>query len=310
MLKFINISFLFVIVFLLLNNPLSAQNVSRRYNDIYVFYYEPNDSQLVLKTIDKINDKLLGIEKFFEGRSRFDIHIFLTKSEKEFQSYSQTGFPEWAQAIAFVKKNTIIIRTKNADEINRMPQVLLHELVHIYLGVISPDENIPTWLHEGISQYLSYESLSMDEQIYISNALYSGNITSLTNLDSMFNYTRNQAQLGYALSRSAVDYFLKKYDLQTLFKAIKKVNSTRSINRAFLETTGRDFIDFETSWFSYIDKEYKWMFVLNADNLIWLTLVVLFLLAFLRIKFKNKKTIKSWENDFWSDSHSLERDKP
>ena len=75
------------------------------------------------------------------------------------------GLPAWpfvtggallllGSILAFVKKKTIIIRAKNADEINRVPQVLLHELVHIYLGIISPEESIPTWLHEGVSQLL------------------------------------------------------------------------------------------------------------------------------------------------------------
>lgn len=285
----------------LLSKTLPDRNVTSRYYDSYIFYHLQEDSSLVQKTIDKISSKLFGVENFFEGRSKSEVHIFITKSEEEFQSHSQNGFPEWAQAIAFVNKQTIIIRINNADEINRLPRVLLHELVHIYLGLISPEERIPTWLHEGVSQWLSYDNLTMDEKIYISNALYSGKIASLSSLDSMFNYNKHQANLGYALSRSAVDYFLKNYDQQTLFRTIKKVNSTRFINKAFLEVTGRDFVDFETGWFSYIDDQYKWLFILNMENLIWLTLVVLFLVAFIRIKLKNQKTIKKWENDPFLD---------
>ncbi len=297
MLKLIICLILLGFLFPCLSGTLLAENKRSRFLDNYIFYHAPEDSQLVQNTIKKITPKIVNIENFFEGRSLSEIHIFLTKSEEEFQSYSKNGFPEWSQAIAFVEKRTIIIRAKNGDEINRLPQVLLHELVHIYIGIISPEKYIPTWLHEGVAQLLSYESLTINEQIYISNALYSGKLTNLSNLDSMFNFTTQQALLGYALSRSAVDYFLKKYDMQALFRTLKKVNSTRSINRAFVEVTGRDFVDFETGWFAYVDKEYKWLFILNIDYLIWFILIVLFLIAVMRIKYKNRKIIRNWEEE-------------
>ena len=182
-----------------------------------------------------------------------------------------------------------------------MPQVLLHELVHIYFGIISPQRRIPSWLHEGIAQYLSHESLTMDEQVFIANALFSEKIIPLMELDSLFSFQRNQARLGYALARSAVDFFVQQYGVDKLYDLVSQFTGSRSVNKNFLSVTGRDFIDFEIRWYNYIDKEYSWVLILNSENIIWSALILLFIIAFLRIKLKNRKILSSWKEDIDED---------
>jgi len=273
-----------------------SQNAMTTHRDAYSFYYPTSDSILVEKLIEKIDPGIIEIENFFGAKSGIAIQIYLTRSQSDFQLYSLDGFPEWAQAIAFVDKRMIVLRAENGDETLRLPQVLLHELVHIYLGILSPQKRVPTWLHEGVAQYLSHESLTMDEQVFIANALYSDRISYLTDLDSMFNFSPLKARLGYALARSSVDYFIQEYSMDTLLRALKKLNN-HSVSESFLQTTGRDFVDFETGWFAYIDEKYSWMFLINAENFVWALLILLFFVALIRLKFKNQKTKDSWEND-------------
>lgn len=288
---------IFLLFFLVLTGgQLHAQNAMSTHNEIYVFHYDLSDSILIKNLIDKIDPGIKDLEKFFGQKSWIDIQIYLAKSEEEFQLYSINGFPEWAQAIAFVNKRMIIIRAESADEIQRLPQVLLHELVHIYLGFILPDKRIPTWLHEGLAQRLSHESLTMDEQVFIANALYSNRISYLADLDSMFAFSPLKARLGYALARSAVDYFVREYSLEVLMNTLQALND-EPLDRAFLKTTGKDFVDFETGWFSYIDEKYSWMFLLNAENIVWAILILLFFAALIKLRYKNRKTIDSWESD-------------
>lgn len=283
-----------VLFFVLWNSNCIAKNEQYIHDQVYSFLYHESDSVLVKKLVEKTKNPVKEIERFFDLIPRSIISIYLTRSEAEFQSYSQEGFPEWAQAIAFTGQRTIIIRVANGDELRRLPQVLLHELVHIFLGIKFPNLHIPAWLHEGLAQRLSQESLTMDEQVLIANALYGNKLTNLMSLDSLFSFSTVKARIGYALARSAVDYFLKNYSSQDLLGIINLLSENQSIDRAFRTVTGRDFVDFEIGWFAYIDDEYQWMFLLNASNIVWLILVLLFLLAFIRIKFKNKKTIRSW----------------
>ncbi len=278
-------------------NPTQTDKVTFDYRDVYKIYYQHSDSLLVQNLLNKTENQIQEIEFFFGFRPKSMIHIYLTTSESEFQSYSSDGFPEWAQAIAFVKKKIIIIRVANADEINRLPQVFLHELVHIYLGIQYSNTNVPTWLHEGIAQWLSNENLTVDEQVVIANALYSNKLTNLSSLDSMFVFSSNQARLGYALSRSALDYFTREYDDKALLEILNLLAENRSLDSAFKTATGRDFVDFEIGWFAFIDDQYKWMVLLNVPDLVWIFLVVLFFAAIVRMRFKNKKTIQSWTED-------------
>jgi hypothetical protein len=134
----------------------------------------------------------------------------------------------------------------------------------------------------------------MDEQVLIANALYSDNLTDLAAMDSLFSFSPVKARIGYALSRSAVDYFLNLYNPGDMLKIIQLLSENKSADQAFKRVTGKDFIDFEIGWFAYIDEQYRWMILLNASNLVWLLLVILFVAAFIRIKLKNRKTIRSW----------------
>ena len=115
-------------------------------------------------------------------------------------------------------------------------------------------------------------------------------------LDSLFAFNPLQARLAYALARSSVDYFVQQYGLNSLLQTLKALN-TQNVNQAFLQTTGNDFIDFERAWFGYIDEKYSWMFIINAENIVWAVLILLFFTALIRIRLKNRKTRNSWEDD-------------
>lgn len=273
-----------------------AKNTTTTHREIYVFHYATSDSILVQRLFEKIDPGINGLEQFFGAKSNIPIQIFITKSQSEFNLHTGQGIPEWAQAIAISQKRMIIIRAANGDEILELPRVLLHELVHIYLGILSPQKRIPTWLHEGVAQYLSHDGLTMDEQILIASALYSDRVGYLTDLDSMLSFSPVKAKLGYALARSAVDYFVQQYGVETLFQTLKELHN-HSVNDAFVETTGKDLVDFEAGWFAYIDERYSWMFLLNAENYVWALFVVLFFAALIRLKFKNRKTLNKWEED-------------
>jgi Peptidase MA superfamily len=296
LLKFLKIFIFPLLIFILLGGHAIGQNSIKRHREIYTFHYRTSDSLLIKKVIEKIDPGIINIENFFGKRSAIEIQIYLTRSISDFQLYVSEGIPEWAQAVAFVNKRMIILRAANADEILRLPQVLLHELVHIYLGIMSPQKRLPTWLHEGIAQYLSHESLTMDEQVFIANALYGDRMSYLTDLDSMFAFSPMKARLGYALARSAVDYFVQEYGLDALMKTLKAFNK-QTVNQAFISTTGKDFVDFEAGWFNYIDEKYSWFFLLNAENIVWAILILLFFAALIRLKFKNRDTRNSWEDD-------------
>lgn len=294
--KFLNIVIFTCLFCFLFKIQAVAQNSITVYHDIYVFHYDAADSVLIKKLIKKIDPEITKLENFFGEKSKIDIHIYLTKSQSEFLLYARNGIPEWAQAVTISDKRLIIIRAQTAEEIQRLPQVLLHELVHVYIGIISPRKRIPTWLHEGIAQYLSNENLTINEEILIANALYSNRISYLEDLDSMLTFSPLKARLGYALARSAIDYFVRQYNLKILLHTIKALNNN-NLNEAFKQNTGRDFVDFETGWFAYIDEKYSWMFLLNAENIVWILFVLLFFAALIKIKISNRKTINSWDND-------------
>ena len=291
--KIIKFAIFIILVFWSLDSYASEKKILS-YN-YYNILYDETDSILVTKLLAQIKDPLERIENFFGYKPGSVITIYITKSDREYKKYSISRVPEWSQAVAYINERLIILKFASAEEIKKSPQILLHELTHIFISDrLSPDR-IPTWLNEGLADYLSGDELTLQDKLLIANALTTRNIIELSSLDSLITFHRPQAQLAYAQALTAVQYCIKMHGEEKLRKLIKNLARYRSLNDAFLATVGYDFIDFEIDWYEDIYKQYRWLIVLNLENLIWISITVLAILAIITIKLRNRKKIRGWE---------------
>ena len=76
---------------------------------------------------------------------------------------------------------------------------------------------------------------------------------------------------------------------------IQNVPRYRSINDAFKNTVGYDVLDFELNWYADLRDRYRWMAVLNLDNLLWVFMGFLAILVIIIIRYRNKKKLQLWE---------------
>jgi len=109
--------------------------------------------------------------------------------------------------------------------------------------------------------------------------------------------------LAYAQSISAIEYFTRKHSIADLQRLIQNIPKYRSINDAFKNTVGYDILDFELNWYSDLRDRYRWMFILNLDNLLWVFMGFLAITAIVAVRYRNKKKLKKWEEteefDYW-----------
>ena len=287
------ISFIFIILGSLHYQAYGKKKISYDYCEIIC---NEEDSVLAQKLLKQIQRPLERIEDFFNHKPGSMITIYLTTSEREYKKYSLGETPDWSQAVAYIQKRLIVLKLSSAEEIKRSPQILLHELTHIFVSDRLPQERIPVWLNEGLADYLSGDELSLDDKVIIANALAAKKIISLVDFDSLIYFEQPQAKLAYAQALSAVQYFVRMHGIAKLQKLIQNLGNYRSINDAFEATVGYDFIDFEINWYQDLYKRYRWLAILNLDNIIWIIICMLAISAIIAVRFRNRKRLKDWED--------------
>ncbi len=273
----------------------------------YRIVFEESDSLLVKQLFRKIEQPLKKLENFFNGDAGRVVTIIITKSEEEYKRRTRGVLPEWSQAAAFTNQGLVILRLVEAREVRESPQILLHELTHIFLADYYPLGRIPVWLNEGMAEYFSGKTLDLQSRVRLANALAAKKIVDLRNIDSLHSFKRFQAQLAYTEALSAVDYFVGRYGLAGLKSLLNNLAQYRSYQTAFKKTTGHDFIDFELNWYQELVNRYRWLIVLNIDNLIWITMALLALAAIWAIHRRNRRRLKEWEED--DADNSIDSDK-
>ena len=277
-------------------NLMAAQKQTSQYEN-YHFVYEAKDSIYVKRLVSKIEKQLITIEDFFDYKPKSIITIIITRSDAEYASYRGNAIPEWSQALALTKEKIILLKIVSAEDIIRSPEILLHELVHIFFEDRVANQRIPVWFHEGIAQYLSGYELTINDRIQLANALTSNNIVSLTAMDTLFAFGQVKARLAYIEALTAIQFIIKNHGVDALKLMIQNLSNRISLNEAFEKSLGYDFIDFEIYWYEEIQSQNRWLIFLNLENILWISIVLLAIFAIIIIKIRNYKLEKSWDGD-------------
>ena len=65
--------------------------------------------------------------------------------------------------------------------------------------------------------------------------------------------------------------------------------------RALKEVTKWDNIDYEIKWYRWLSKKYRWLFLLNIENIIWVLFIFTAIGALYAIRYRNRKVLLEWE---------------
>ena len=115
----------------------------------------------VLQVLEDALEEYINKYEFLAPRTPFQVILY---SEDGFQE-SMSGAPIWAEGIFDgrlripVAKDSVVIEADNTTISERLKIVLRHELVHALFSIKSDSRALPSWLDEGIAQYISCKSL-------------------------------------------------------------------------------------------------------------------------------------------------------
>ena len=152
------------------------------------------------------------------------------------------------------------------------------------------------WLNEGLAVYYSGEKGFASGSL-VSKALVTNSIIPLSEIDEVLQFHVEKAQLAYQQSYLAVDYLFEEYGSDAVKNIIHKLGQGLNINQAFLDGINLDLWQFEDEWYEYIKRKFRWHFLVEFENFLWVFILVLFILGFLLVRRRNKRIIQQWQEE-------------
>ena len=245
--------------------------------------------------IDIINNETnkLTRELGIIQQDSFSIHI--TNSLKKFNSIAGSA-PAWSIAIAKNTPNKIIMKTPNVAKISysHFLKVLKHELNHIYMFQLNKYSTIPSWFKEGIAMHFSKE-FSLLHKIEISHYAWKKNLVPLIKLNKINKKNNKNITLQYAESAAAIECLIFYYGKNIIIEIFKNLHLNQDFELALENAINEDYVDFQIKFSSFLNENYKWIFLLKAGKHIYVILPFILIIGFYYKYFKNKKILKLWE---------------
>ncbi len=129
--------------------------------------------------------------------------------------------------------------------------VVRHEYTHVLVRAIAPE--CPTWLNEGIAQYL--EGRTTPEQVYRQLRVGRDRRIPLANMPAQLGTVENVelARWIYLQGLGFVEFLAAEFQPFRLRLLLRAIDDEHSISRAFERTYGRSIEDLEKLWWDAIE---------------------------------------------------------
>jgi hypothetical protein len=157
--------------------------------------------------------------------------------------------PYWAEG---VNDGTIRVPVRGLNEPTpRLSLVLRHELAHTFVSA-KTGGNCPTWLHEGIAQWMEGGDPAREDAI-LATAARSGHLIPLLSLEGPFqNLSETDASLAYAESLSAVAHIVRKRGEAGVVRLLSALGDRLPSEEALPVALALSYPEFQKNWEEYL----------------------------------------------------------
>ena len=163
-----------------------------------------------------------------------------------------TRAPSWAGAI---NDGRIRIPVQGLTAVTPdLARVLKHELTHSFVGQ-KTHSRAPTWLQEGIAQYMEGRRSVMSAGA-LAAAAGEGNIPSLASLEgSWLGLSQYQASFAYAWSLAAVESIVQTGGMSDVSRLLDAIASAPNTEEAMRETLRSDYNDLQQQTLAFVRQQ-------------------------------------------------------
>lgn len=266
----------------------------------------PKYQRLADYTEATISNTLSNLPEFLQSGTD-TIRILIVSTQAEFRAVTGTDLPYWVGAVTLFHRDLVVLRSPDMSKstLREYRTTVIHEIVHYLQGQRVPLNLTPVWFNEGMALYFSGE-FGLSERVLVSKVLWRHRLISLNGIGRIMQFSHPQAELAYAESGSAVEFMDMVYGSETIPRIIDSMRRGISFNRALSLAIDNDEVDFELQWQKYLAQKYNWIFLLDIQNILWLIIPVLALVAYVSIRRRNKATLWKWNVEEANESNDEE----
>ena len=259
------------------------------------FRANPEDSSIVAFLTDAARKQQSELETFFGGGPRRRVLIRLAASDAEYTRLAGGRIPEWSGAVTFPGQRIILLKPGAYFDPDMYREILIHELVHIYIGDFFPGDALPLWMVEGCAMQLSKKSLTWNEMIVLGNAISGDQVPALTEIDYLLRFGQAKAAVAYLESYTAVRYLVESYGAEKFRAILRDRSAGGDIDAVFIKHLNIGISEFEDAWYRSMQDRFTWTIFLQTENIFWLLLVMICIAAFIIIRIRNRRIVRNWQ---------------
>jgi hypothetical protein len=199
------------------------------------------------------------------------------------------------------EQQTIVLNVRVLAAVSQPEQfqVVGHEMVHVLLNGLQndTDREVPLWLHEGLAQIVTEQSNESAAMRLAWTSVLKQWIP-MSKLTASFPYEKPSAPLAYAQSASFTRYVAtKSYCFGSPTSFFRTLLRYPEQARGILKDLGTPtkLTEFEANWHREMSAWYSWMLAISGSSLLWGAIVVLFLIAYIRKRRREKVVMRDWD---------------
>lgn len=259
------------------------------------FHIHAHDPDIAGEVRSYLESSYREISSFLDDTLTQVVSVYVVESDEEFRSMLGGGFPDWGIGCAIPSRNTIILKSPLHFKYGRpFSELVAHELAHIFLGNLAKGTALPRWLDEGFAMHQSRE-WRIGQDVTVGRAVLTGSLLRLSEIESVNAFREAKAQLAYTESFLAVSYLTYEYGEGAVRELVEHLASGSSMDLAFLNSIGSNYLTFQIEFETYIESKYNWISFFGDTFLLWVGLAFLIVIFYLAKKHYTRRTLKRWE---------------
>ncbi len=237
-----------------------------------LLYYEPEFTDLADSAVEYLEEGYAHISALMRHELSTKPPIVIFKSHYEFQQTNiiQSFLPPGVAGFAEPLRYRMVIPF-NGD-LDDFRNVLVHELMHIFQydiinrgpvkRISNPIANPPTWIMEGLAEFATQESNTIDEMV-LRDAVLTDELLPLEVMNSSWNYLPNPF-LAYKQSHSLMEYIAANFGPEKVSRILRVWDSQTDTDKLLERLLDMDMRALDERWQAHMRKKY-WPLLQNRD---------------------------------------------
>ncbi len=224
--------------------------------------------------------------------------VYLADSDASFRALQPGTVPSWADATAWPHRSLIFLRdgTTRGGTAKPIEQVFDHEITHVLLGQAFGPRPVPTWLQEGLAQFVAGE-YGPETTRQIASGMLGRGLLSLKDLGHGFPDDPLRARLAYAQSADLIGWLVAEHGLASVNTLTHALATGTPFTAAFRAATGEYPEDLDARWRGRLNRSWIWLEPLTGDGVWWGVAVIGLIVAGFSVRRRNDRVRARWRKE-------------